>query len=320
MAPGRIGDYNPRGQSIGLALGRLRNAVMICCWIIGLALCVQLVTWSLATYTDMRFETPEDSTTAVAEAEPQVVVAESPRQQRIRQAREADMGIDLSSEPEAASSEPQQQTGRVDAMFATLHNLAAGIGRCAMLAVVPLMMVGVMLAAGSATPGVDRVVSSLVWALIAAALILPLGNAFSLPWDGGALSTYEQVTAPIDHMQIASTSDEQTASAGQATTDAAPSTLTMHLRFGLLPLACIVGITLVGLRFCSGVEAGVLAGESMRLDPVLEREAANISPSSLHSGRTTGALTRTMQEREPEQQTSATAKSVSAGQSPQRLI
>jgi hypothetical protein len=101
---------------------------------------------------------------------------------------------------------------------------------------------------------------------------------------------------------------EQAATAG--------SSLMFYTRLGLLPAMCIVGITLVCLRFCSGVEAGI---ESMRLDPALEREASNISPSSLHAGRSTAVLTRTMQS-EAEPPSTASARTVSPGQSPQRLI
>lgn len=303
MAPGR--NVSSQGQSIGLALGRLRIAVVTCCWIVGLALALQLVVWSLSAYTQMRFTNQEETTAA---SEPTVVVAESPRQQRIRQAREADMGVELGAD-ETALAEPARVFSSTDATFAATYNLVTGIGRCAMLALIPLMMVGVMLSAGSATPGVDRVVSSLTWAMVVAVLVLPLGGAFSLPWDAGALTSYEHMTSTVDRVEQASETGNQ---------DGA-SSLAMHSRFGLLPLACLVGVTLVGLRFCSGVEAGILAGENMRLDPALEREAANISPSSLHAGRSTGVLNQAMKG-DAIDRALPTAKTVSVGQSPQRLI
>jgi hypothetical protein len=58
----------------------------------------------------------------------------------------------------------------------------------------------------------------------------------------------------------------------------------------VLPLACVVAVAIIGLRFCAGVQAGMPVVESMKLDPVLEREAANITPGSLHGGRGAAAL------------------------------
>ena len=319
MAAGRFGQSNSQNQSVGLALGRLRLAVVLCCWMVGLGLGSQLVIWSLAAYTDTRFDVAEQGE---AMTETAVVAAESPRQQRIRQAREAELGIDL-GRGESRPVEPKRVLSRTDGIFATIYDAAAGIGRSAMLAIIPLMMVGVMLAAGSATPGVERVVSSLVWALLGAVLILPLGSAFGLPWESGALSSYQQMTNTVDQVRAstadaASTPGEEAPADDEAVTATGPSSLVMHGRFGLLPCACMVGMALVGLRFCAGVEAGILAAESMRLDPALEREAANMSPSSLHAGRTTGVLSRTLQRESEESMPSA--KTVSPGESPQRLI
>lgn len=324
MALPKLSESDKQSQSIALALSRLRTAVVLCCCMIGFALCVQLVIWSLAAYTDLRFETNHEP---AIEAEPRVVMAESPRQQRIRELREAELGIDLSPEPDTVPTPPQQATGRMDAAFAAIYNLAGGVGHCAMLAILPLMMVSVMLAAGSATPGIDRVVSSLAWALVAAALILPLGGIFHMPWEGGALSSYAQMTSTVDAVNNASAtpapapSDDTPLGALNNENDLQQinhrsSSLTMHLRFGMLPLACIVGIVLVALRFCSGVEAGI---ESMRLDPALERETSNIALSSLHTGRGAAVLARTMQD-QPKPDNGPSARTVSPGEQPQRLI
>lgn len=298
-----------QSRSVGIAFSRLRVAVILCCWTVGIALALQVIVWSLVSYTDLRYEN-ETPVTEKNEA-PKVVNAESPREQRIRNARESDMGIDLSLQSESEGTDIRQLS-RTDTVFAQTADTAGGIGRLAMLSLVPLMMVGVVLTAGSATPGVERVISSLVWALVATALILPFGSigggAFTMPWDYGALSPYEHMTGWLE--QVQSSDQEQAA-----------SSLIFHLRFGLMPVTCIVGITLVGLRFCSGVEAGVLTAEDNRLDPVLEREAANISPSSLHSGRSSSAFSRALhEESNSPRDTGPSAKSVSPGETPQRLI
>ena len=56
----------------------------------------------------------------------------------------------------------------------------------------------------------------------------------------------------------------------------------------------MVGIGIVCGRFSAGVEAGVMMRENLALDPVLEREAANIKATSLYGSRTAGALQRTV--------------------------
>jgi hypothetical protein len=58
----------------------------------------------------------------------------------------------------------------------------------------------------------------------------------------------------------------------------------------VLPLACLVGVTMIGLKFSTGVYAGIIPKERMRLDPVLEKEAANIKAASLHAGRAGAAM------------------------------
>jgi hypothetical protein len=89
-------------------------------------------------------------------------------------------------------------------------------------------------------------------------------------------------------------------------------------------------VTLIGLGFSAGVHSGIVPKENMRLDPTLEREAANITPGSLHGGRAAVALRAASSapmsspERKP---VSAPAPSqppsitqLSVGEAPKRLI
>jgi len=297
-------------RSIGTALNRLRLSVVICCWIVGAALAVQLLVWSLSTYTNMRFA---EETASASDVETTVVVpAESPREQRIRQARESELGIDLS--PTADAPPPSEPVlSNYDRVFANSVQVAGGFGRCAMLLMLPLLMVAVVLCASTGIPGVERVVSALVWALVVAALVLPLGESFSLPWQHGGLTNYDHMIGMVDQVNVPT--DQQASQ-----TEPAMSSLVFFSRLGLLPAACIVGITLVGLRFCSGIEAGI-AREDMRLDPALEREAGNISPSSLHAGRSSSALGQTLRSTQStSEQKMPSASAVSAGETPKRLI
>jgi hypothetical protein len=63
-----------------------------------------------------------------------------------------------------------------------------------------------------------------------------------------------------------------------------------YARFALLPLACLFGVGMIGFRFSLGVTSGIIAKEDTRLDPLLEREAANMKATSLIGGRTAAAL------------------------------
>ncbi|MCZ6734322.1 MAG: hypothetical protein O7C65_00855 [Planctomycetota bacterium] len=98
------------------------------------------------------------------------------------------------------------------------------------------------------------------------------------------------------------------------------------MRFLFLPAASLVGFILVGFQFGSAVEAVLLKSESMGLDPALEREAANISATSLHggSGRMSGALTHALHAQEPpmasHRERMPAATKVSPGEMPKRLI
>ena len=63
-------------------------------------------------------------------------------------------------------------------------------------------VLGVFLAAGSATHGVDRVVSAFGWSLVAGLLALPLAGLVGLPWVDGAYWTYERLASEIDHAEF----------------------------------------------------------------------------------------------------------------------
>jgi hypothetical protein len=62
-----------------------------------------------------------------------------------------------------------------------------------------------------------------------------------------------------------------------------------YTRFGMLPLACLVGAGIIGLRFSNGVHGGIIPKEDMRLDPVLEKEAGNVKVGT-GGGRAAAAL------------------------------
>jgi hypothetical protein len=308
--------YQPSTRSVSLALGRLRMGIILSSWVIGLSLFAQLIIWSMATFTEMRWEIVEET------VEVPLVVgsgAAMPVRQSLRKAGEdgaANQPLAPLVQVPSTTTEPVCISSRHDRTFASVVNVTGAAGRCAAVVLLALIGLGVLLAANTAVSGTDRTVSAFLWAVLVAIIILPLGGAFALPWSGGALSTYENMTAWVDHI---SPPPHET-----AISEAAPNfeggTIMFYLQFGLLPVVAIVGVTLIGLRFCSAVELALLPREDQRIDPALEREAANISPSSLHGGRTGDALKRTLVTAPNGEDRLPSATQLSPGNAPKRLI
>ena len=294
----------PQTRSVSLALGRLRWATVFACWLIGLALATQTTVWALAHYTDMRFEVVEDG----AEA-PLVVQAESKRQQRIHSVRASELGLTVDSSEsndEDADEQASPVPSRADHRLGAAFNLAAGIGRAAILAVLPVMALGVLLGVVAQTSGIERATTAFLLMLVVSGLVLPLGDVIGLPWPDGALTSYATLTTALDQPESAATP------------------LPAYIQFLLLPLTAIVGVLIVAVRFTSGVEASLPSRESMRLDPNLEREASNMSPTSLHGGRAGSVLQSTLGQfdgkLDDQAENGPTAREVSRGETPKRLI
>lgn len=252
--------------SVSLALGRLRFSVLLSCWLIGLALLAQCVIWCLTSFTELRWDRTDTASTGAALVVKQDTTPVVPS--ALDEVKDA-----------AAPAEPVDAnlllTG-YDRVFAMGARLARVLVTAGMLALLPLLAVGVLLAAGSATPGVDKTVSAFTWAIIVAFLVLPLGEVIGLSEPGGAFWSYEAVTAKIDAAAEAGAAHERLVGS--------------IARYVLLPLAALCAVGMVGLRFDAGVEAGLMKKEDLTLDPTLEAEAGGIQATSLHGGRTAAAM------------------------------
>jgi hypothetical protein len=171
---------------------------------------------------------------------------------------------------------------KYDRLFGTLAAISGGIAALAVLIITPLVTMGVLLAAASATSGVERTISAFGWSLIIGLLILSFGGVIGLPWQDGALWSYTHLTSAVEaHIN----------SVGPITpTDSLG--LTVLSRYLLLPVACLIGVAMVGAQFRSGVKAGLLRKENLSLDPTLEQEAHGVVPGSLHGAPGVNALER----------------------------
>jgi len=262
LTGGECGAPPTHTESVSVALGRLRFGVLFCCWLVALAIIAQMTVWALASFTGLRW------TQITAHEEPPLIVkAEQTHGQRIRSALDVAEQAHSGREP----VDLNRVLTKYDRIFETVASLSGGFGALAVLALVPLVALGVLLGASSATSGVDKTVSAFGWSLVVALLAMPVGEFVNLPWLDGGFWSYSHLTEQLD---------------GAVET----GRIVLFAQYLLLPFVCLLGIAIAGLRFSAGVELGLMRKEMLRLDPALEREAANIKPGSLHAGRTAGAM------------------------------
>lgn len=284
-------------RSIGFAVGRLRASIVACCWIIGLSLIVQIVVWSLASFTDLRYEMIEPDIESAL-----VVNQDDLSRQYTRSATSTAVSF-------RDTLEPVQVTTMADRFLRDAQTLSTAIGTLATLVLVPMVLLGVLLAANQESDGIDRTFSAFIWSVILAALALPFGNALELPWQDGAFRPYALVASEVDAYR--------NGQGGWA----------MYFgKYLMLPIACGVGVMIAGWRFSRGVQM-IVPPETRFLDPELEREAANVRATSLHGsgGRQAGALSRVIRDDEDKPAARSedrlpTARAVSVGDAPRRLI
>jgi hypothetical protein len=284
------------------ALKQMRTGVTVCCWLIGLALTAQVVVWSFLTFTESRWETFE----ARAPRTTEVVVTPEEIRRRALQSAGAD-------DPAITTIDVNRQRSAVDYSLQAVANVSAAVGTMASLALLPFLGLGVVLAAGSATTGVERASGAFVWAVVIVLLVLPWRQAFDAVPFAGLFPNYAMMAGEVDFSKYGH-------SVPGATHSPTSSGFLFYGRYLVLPVACVMGITAVGLRFRSGVEAGLLPKEDLRLDPTLESEISQIKAGSLMSGgRSAGALHSMIKPGEPPE-TGRSLREVSPGERPPRLI
>jgi hypothetical protein len=291
---------------VSISLTRLRRGVTMCCWVVGLALVAQLLVWCFATFMDVRYTIIEDRTPG------QLIVSTTDV------SKPSILPTDPNIVANDKSIDPNRVSTKQDKIMAKVERFAYGAGMLGIVMLIPLLVLGAIMSTCCAIPGCEKTVSSFMWAMVIALLILPMGGVLGLPWSEGGLVSYENMTKQVD-IEMAE--------------DGSWGSPTFHARFAVLPLACLIGITMVGFGFGAGVHAGI-AKEDTRLDPALEREASNVTPSSLHGGRAAVAM-RTMNqssspapasapppppERKPAPPPMPSITQMSAGEAPKRLI
>lgn len=299
-------SYSPTRHS-ALALAQLRNSVAACCWVVGVALLIQVLTWSLSSFTDLRYRNIQATAESAA---PRVLSPEEVRRQAIQSKQNGPVTLDHDE------VEVNRVFSRYDRYFMIQTDLASGLGILASVALLPLLGLGVVLAAGASVPGVDRTVGSFIWAIVIAMLVLPLGSFIEAMPFNGLFASYDSMMAEVERFR-----------AGDG------GGVVFFGKYLLLPVACMAGIAAVGLRFRSATIAGLMPREDYRLDPELEKEVANTKASSLvgGGGRTAGAFTAAIRSDDEdeierpkakprEEKPMRSLRAVSPGEAPRRPI
>lgn len=256
------------------ALRSLHRPVWCCALALGLAICAQMLVWAFANFTDVRHTRIEADD---AQQAPLVVQGGAvPHRQTPQRAGSAD-------EPtQRQPLDPNLARSAADHRLAALSGLAVFAGTLAAAGMLGAMFLGVTIAAGGAVPGVEKASRGFVWAVVAAALALPLRNVLPSFPLAGALLSYETLTQAVDaHRQGAGLSG-----------------LAYFSQFVAAPLAALALTALAALRFSAGVEAGLIVTSVSELDEALEREMASIKLASTRTPKTVGALNRAIGDRD----------------------
>ncbi len=284
----------PHNRSLCIALGRLRFVIVTSCWLIAMSLVVQLIIWSLCTFTDLRYAGADSG------EETPLVVKGGANRARDGGDRQDARWRPGGGEEKEAEAEP---TGAMDRIFKVISTVSRTTGLMAALIICPLLSLGVILAVPAGAPRVERSVNALTWAVVLVLLAMPLGGWFGMAWQQGTITDYRQMVIEVE--------------------EARRNGLTpvFYARFLLLPAASGVGFVLVGLHFSSSV-AAVLVRRDV-LDPELEREASGVAATSLHgTGRTAGALTKALEANKGKGggRRAQSMSRVQQGEMPKRLI
>ena len=274
-------------------LNHLRKGVTCSAWVVGLSLAVQIVTWALAAFTDLRYTTLEGSSNH--EAVPVVVSGLREREEVEEVDSSASTSVSVhslsASEREALSSgdhadaAPPPNVNRVrsrcDVWFGLQHQLALICGVAAAFVLAVQTLVGTAVGSGAAIYGLRQVISAQNWALALLALVVPWQRAFAdMPFTG-VFTGYETMTTEVD----AYLADASTSLSG----------MIFYGRYLILPGAALAATILIGWRFSAGAETGIVLGGMTPEELEIEAEASNRAAGSLfNAGRVGGALQSTL--------------------------
>ncbi|MCA9305797.1 MAG: hypothetical protein KDA16_04660 [Phycisphaerales bacterium] len=260
---------------VSRAILHLRRSISVVSLVLALALIGQVLGWGIVHFTEARFADLSHEAIEPPDAvhEPVVVVNnEKPKQV-------------ASMTPSEARPEPadvNRVEGRAAEMLKGFLNLTQTVGIIMSITLVVLMLQAVSVAGGASIPGVEMAVTATTWAIILALLCVPMSMIIPEAQYPGVFVSYQT---------IADASEAYRTHAPNA-----PGFVGFWVRFAILPLVLIVGLTALVLRFRAGVNAGIIITSVSELEERLEREMRSRKVGHLTAPRAVGALNQVIGE------------------------
>ncbi|MFG0330905.1 MAG: hypothetical protein ACF8PN_13535 [Phycisphaerales bacterium] len=272
-------NHHEPSRATSDALGHLRFGVSAACWVVGLALVVQILAWAFVNFTDVRQSNVAESTPT-----PPTVVSGDRVRTAARPRTESPATNDESSEASAASGDaepidPNIAVTKADVWLRVASQIAHGAGLAGLAWLVLLLFNGGSIAVAARAPGVARVVHATTWAAAILCLALPWQAWIpEIPYPG-LFTSYANMVA-----------ESEAYLAGGET--AAPAVL-FYGRFLLLPGVATIATILIGLGYRAGVEGAVLSKGPSEFEIQIEEEASNRDAGSLVGGGRNASALRT---------------------------
>ncbi|MCA9290553.1 MAG: hypothetical protein KDA25_05460 [Phycisphaerales bacterium] len=308
-----------------IALRRFEFAVILCCGLLALALVGQIAVWSVAALTDVRFDRA-----AGAYDGPPVVDEPAHADAPARAVNVVEFERARRTYTRATASVEPVRLADGDRWLSMTSRLGTAIGRFAAVGLLLFIALGAIVAAIVRVLDIDRIVTSFVLAMLLAVPVLPGGSRLVDGLVPCVLGDYPSMIAQVDAWN--QPVDEN---AVALTRQPPPSTPSFILEYAILPVICLIAVIVIARQFSVGVRSGIDSHDALAIDPELEREAANMRPTSLLNhgrGRLPDVLTKGVQGTESQTSDPApiraiggtaaptSATTVAVGRAPKRII
>ncbi|GAB5495846.1 MAG: hypothetical protein Phyf2KO_09260 [Phycisphaerales bacterium] len=255
---------------IAAALTRLRRGVTLCAAGVFLAALIQLFVFGFVHFTDVRYQTLEDSNPTSHRTVVVTPTATSGVRENAQEPAPVMPAIEEAVEMMTAVSVPDvnRVNSTMDVILKRFSQAAVIIGVFSAVGLAVFTLLGSIVAGGASVPGVDKAVSACMWGLGLCLLALPWQDVFASMPFGGVFTGYASMTA-----------------ASEGTMD----TMQLLLIFVGIPAAAMAGAMVAGVRFGSGVERGILMHAAAPPMDAIDRAMAE-TRENLSTNRHVGAV------------------------------
>lgn len=263
------------------ALSRLRGWVTLAAILVAVCAVAKLVVFGFVHYTEARYVEQDPGV-----SKPSLAVVKGPAAKDAVQSapiRRVENGRVLSIQPAGVEHGARVDEGRelsaADANMKRASTLAVCLGLVSAIMLAFLTMLGTLVAAGGAVPGIERTVNSCIWSVILLLLCLPWSGLTEAVPISGAFCGYEATT----EASVLVLSGQ--AGGGQ-----------LHLECVGIPalvVACAIG---VAFTFRTGVEQGIIVTSISEFDRAIDNEISSLQETGIgaRQPKVLGALYRTL--------------------------